>query len=113
MLRRMPLIAMLFGLGISIFCGYAFAKSTISGVISYSGLKTGDIYVGAFDEKYSLISCYGAKITSPGSYTLEVEEGRWFVKAFMDAAGNGPPTTGSLTPREGILTASLLMDQEF
>ena len=63
----------------------------ISGTVSYSGAKSGWIYINVFDD-YGDQTNYGTAIYSKGSFTIRgVEPGTYYLTATMDIIGFGLP----------------------
>lgn len=62
----------------------------VTGTISYSGGKTGRIYVRlASNNQYGSSKYYGTSIDAPGAFTIRgVPAGDYRVQAFMDVQGN-------------------------
>jgi len=78
--------------------GQAFAASTIQGNVTYSGSKTGDVYIGYVAGNCTAMDVYtwsevvGPLGNPPVSFTLpDVPDGTYCVGAFLDVAGNGDP----------------------
>ena len=66
------------------------AKGTVSGKITYTGTKTGKIYIGLFtSSNFTGQPAYGTTISSPGSYQIQdVAPGTYYVGAYMDVNNN-------------------------
>lgn len=67
----------------------AQARYDVSGTVSYSGAKTGRIYVNLAYQGGGT-SSFGTSITTPGAFTIRgVPQGNYTVTAFRDTIGNG------------------------
>jgi len=69
----------------------AAQPASVSGTISYSGIKTGTINIGLFTSPdFSGAPAYGTSIQSPGNYQVTgINPGTYYAAAFMDSNGSG------------------------
>ncbi|MBW1788919.1 MAG: hypothetical protein JRK53_20270 [Deltaproteobacteria bacterium] len=83
--------------GFIFFTTQALAVNVIKGTVSYFGPETGTIHIGAFNVPCSQIAGLepkaGTDIAGPGPYSMEQPGvgGVYYICAFMDAKGDGPP----------------------
>ncbi|WP_169336372.1 NosD domain-containing protein [Archaeoglobus sulfaticallidus] len=67
------------------------SEYSISGTVYYYGTQSGEIYIEVFYEMpwEGAAPLYFENISAPGSYSINVTEGIYYVSAFMDVNGNG------------------------
>jgi hypothetical protein len=66
------------------------STATVSGSISYTGSKTGNIYIGLFtNSNLSGNPAYSTEISTPGSYSISnINPGTYYAAAFMSTNGS-------------------------
>ena len=70
----------------------------IQGTVSYAGSATGNVHIGVFSD-LDQDPDFGTVIAAPGAYQIPIcTPGDYYVCAFMDAAGNGPPPDEAIDP---------------
>jgi hypothetical protein len=74
-------------------CGYGGAGAFSGGTVSYSGTKTGRIYLALLDSGCAGAGAQGTSIAAPGTYSIGgVPPGQpYLLSAFMDTLGTGVP----------------------
>ncbi len=71
-------------------CGYSGSGYRVSGTVSYSGTKTGQIYLALGNTTCSGGGTWGTSISAKGGYTIRgVPPGTYNVFAYMDPQGYG------------------------
>jgi hypothetical protein len=71
-------------------CGTSGGGDDVSGTVSYSGIKTGRIYIAINNSSGCDIGTQGTSIASAGTYTIHgVPPGTYTLQAFMDTQGYG------------------------
>ncbi len=71
-------------------CGYSGAGYTVSGTVSYSGTKTGQIYLTLFNTAGCGGGSPGTSISTKGAYSIRgVPPGTYFMESAMDTVGYG------------------------
>jgi hypothetical protein len=87
------------------------AIGTITGTISYSGTKAGTLYYAAFDNVGFQGSPVAEGTTSVNgtfsyNYSLQLGSGTYYIGAFIDTKGDGPPPNiGDVAGIYGSLSA--------
>jgi hypothetical protein len=71
-------------------CGFSGGGDTVTGAVSYSGMKTGKIYLALINTSGCAIGTQGTSISAAGTYTIHgVPPGTYNLEAFMDTLGYG------------------------
>jgi hypothetical protein len=71
-------------------CGTSGGGDNVSGTVSYSGTKTGRIYLALINNNGCDSGTEGTSIASPGAFTIHgVPPGNYTLQAFMDTQGYG------------------------
>ncbi|HEY4382452.1 MAG TPA: hypothetical protein VGN01_19040 [Acidobacteriaceae bacterium] len=88
-------------------CGYAGGGNNLSGTISYSGSKTGRIYIAVNNINGCDVGTQGTSISAAGTYTIHgVPPGTYTVQAFMDTLGYGAGNAANPSGTSSSFSAS-------
>jgi large repetitive protein len=84
----------------------ALVTFTVSGTVSYSGAKTGTVYLAANSTNCGGNGAAGTSISAPGAYTIHGvgAPGTYTVQAFMDAVGQGAANATDPTGSASVTT---------
>jgi uncharacterized protein (DUF2141 family) len=85
----------------------ALVTYTVSGTVSYSGSKTGQVYLAVSSSNCSGNGEQGTSISGPGSYTIHGvgAPGTYTIQAFMDTLGNGQLNAADPTGSASLTTS--------